>query len=513
MQFFRIFILLVFIFSLSILVRLPFLNNQVRSGNFGHIITLTTLENWETQGLKACHFSPVLTWNNPADKFIAFYKRVEDKNGNNYFISFPPFAFLFVYFIFKIIHSVPNQITLEILALLLHFISAFFIFKIIQNVPQKNENKNQLPGILGFTAFCFFPPLLYHGFNFFPDLVVIPMWLAGILFFIKYFLSENNPKLKQYVIIFILNFLMIYTEWIGILFAFTICIICILNFKKDYKYLQLLKTTIISSFVALLLIFFQYLSINGFYSLFRGLSLRFLERSGWFGNHYSDQALSFFNLKSYCVFLLQFHHVFLGLGYLLILMIAIVCINKYKKNNFRISSKNSLIFILCFLPIFLHFIFLFNSNILHFGEWAKLGVPVSVGIGIAVNKLSKSISFKKINIFIFVFIFCSSVFLSVRSFYHYMSLQPDDTNFYRYSEIIKKKSLKNEAIFVKNNIEPPQSIVFLSYLVKRNIMFAADTNDVKKILKEKNKSNGAFFTFDINSCSFQVEHLIIMKPQ
>ena len=158
MQFFKIFSLLIFIFLVSILIRLPFFNKPVRSGNFSQIITLTTLENWETQGLKACHFCPVLTWNNPADKFISFYKRVEDQKGNNYFVSFPPFAFLFAYFVFKIIHLTLNQLMLEILALMLHFISAFFIFQIIQNVLQKN--KISLPGILGFTTFVsLLPPI------------------------------------------------------------------------------------------------------------------------------------------------------------------------------------------------------------------------------------------------------------------------------------------------------------------------------------------------------------------
>ena len=92
-----------------------------------------------------------------------------------------------------------------------------------------------------------------------------------------------------------------------------------------------------------------------------------------------------------------------------------------------------------------------------------------------------------------------------------MSLQPDDTNFYRYSELIKKNSLKDEAIFLKNNIDPPQSIVFLSYLVKRNIMFATDSNNVKRILIEKNKAKGVFFTFDINSGLYQMVHIDIAK--
>ncbi len=120
--------ILITVFAICIIIKIPYLTNEVHYNNHGPIITLTTLEIWDEAGITNCNFSPIQTWNNEGDKFISYYKRLEDDSGNNYFVSYPPFAFIFPYIIMKIFYLGASQNLLIWLSILIHIFSGFLIF-------------------------------------------------------------------------------------------------------------------------------------------------------------------------------------------------------------------------------------------------------------------------------------------------------------------------------------------------------------------------------------------------
>ena len=54
-----------------------------------------------------------------------------DAAGNYYYVSHPPFAYYFPFFIFKILHVRPDVFPLQLLNLAFHFISGLFIYFIV----------------------------------------------------------------------------------------------------------------------------------------------------------------------------------------------------------------------------------------------------------------------------------------------------------------------------------------------------------------------------------------------
>lgn len=88
------------LFLVSLLLRIPFLRRPLDGQHdWLTLHTLLTVSIWNQTGLQASHYALVMTWPNPADRFISYLDRatVEDAQGNNYFIAFPPFAFLLAF--------------------------------------------------------------------------------------------------------------------------------------------------------------------------------------------------------------------------------------------------------------------------------------------------------------------------------------------------------------------------------------------------------------------------------
>lgn len=61
----------------------------------------------ERNRLGQAHYSPVMKYPNPAEKFISYADKratVMDDKGNSYFVAFPPFAFLLGFWALRLFH-------------------------------------------------------------------------------------------------------------------------------------------------------------------------------------------------------------------------------------------------------------------------------------------------------------------------------------------------------------------------------------------------------------------------
>ncbi len=498
---FKTFVFLLILFLISVFIRLPFLTNKVECFDNQYINTLTSLENWKQNGLSVYYFSPVQTYNNPGDKFITYYKRLEDKKGNNYYVSFPPFTFLFAHFFLKTFNIYPTKLPLQIINLFLHLLSAFFIYLIICNLYNKNFKSLFLPAIIAYTVYVFMPVMLYiHTSVYFPEMFGQVIWITGIFFTLKLFKNINYISTKNFLLIGSILFFMIYTEWIGVFCAFTIALICFLKRKKNIKYIILFRTVIISSVLSLLLIFVQYSSINGIENMIHSLALRFLERSGLFAAKYSDMGINIYSFSSYIHFLKNINRALIGFGYLLIIIFIILLSLKKIKNRINLSNKYTLLLLLSVLPVIIHWFVFFNANAIHYLLMGRLAVPVSLCIGIISYKLinlssvnhQKSVKFCLITVIIFI----SAI--SVIIFKKDMKNTCDNSFLSNAINIIKSNSKNDEVIFIKTNDNSLQDIIYLSFQTKRNMDRAKNITDAKNKIKQSGKclTKGVFYDFD-----------------
>ncbi len=501
MKSFKTFVFLLILFLISVYIRLPFLTNKVECSDNQYINTLTCLENWKQYGLSAYYFSPVQTYNNPGDKFVTYYKRLEDKKGNNYYVSFPPFAFLFAHFVLKISNIYPGKLPLQIINLFLHLLSAVFIYLIICNLYNKNFKSLFLPAVIAYTVYVFMPVMLYiHTSVYFPEMFGQVIWITGIFFTLKLFKNINYISAKNFWLIGSILFFMIYTEWIGVFYAFTIALICFFKRKKNVKYIILFRTVAISSVLSLLLIFVQYSSINGIGNMIHSSSLRFLERSGLFAAKYSDMGINIYSFSSYIHFFKNINRALIGFGYLSILFFIIILLFKKIKNKINLANKYTLLLLLSVLPVIIHFFVFFNANAIHFHFMGRLAVPVSLGTGIIIYKLIdlSSVKYKKIvkcgMITVIIFISVISVIIFKKD----MKNNCNDSFLSNAINIIKSNSKNDEVIFIKTNDNSLQDIIYLSFQTKRNMDRAKNLADAKNKIKQSGKclTKGVFYDFD-----------------
>ena len=120
---------------LSVLVRLPKIGRPLSEHH--EWLTATSIlhiQIWYENGIGRYHFAPVLSFNNKADKYINNWasEGMVDKEGNYYYTSYPPFAFIFPYFIFKFLHIYPTHTGLQIFNMILQCLCSIFLFLLIK---------------------------------------------------------------------------------------------------------------------------------------------------------------------------------------------------------------------------------------------------------------------------------------------------------------------------------------------------------------------------------------------
>jgi len=247
-KYFMGFIIISF-FIISLFIRIPNLNRPLSYHHEWLTSTvLRTQQIWYEKEDLTHRFLPIMTYNNKSDRNISNQANLKDALGNYYYTSYPPFAYIFPYLIFQIFNIYPDVLPLQIFNIIIHFISAFFIFLIISLLTNKYYlNKVNIPSLCGFSIYLFSSATLwFHSNVYMSDIFVQPIYIIGIYLFLK--IIKNDEKMIYYVLLGIFNFFMIYTEWLGVFFAFSVFIYALFNLRE--KAMQKVLVCIIASSIA-----------------------------------------------------------------------------------------------------------------------------------------------------------------------------------------------------------------------------------------------------------------------
>lgn len=470
-------LLLTIIYSASVLVRLPMLEEKVHSWQAGNIFMLTTLEIWHEKGISKSHFSPIQTWPNEGDKYMHLYKRLEDSEGNNYYTSHPPFTFQLAHFVFSLTGSKPTQRVLKGLGLLFHFITSLGIFWLVYLL-----SRNALSSLLAFTVCTFYPVLMYgFTFHYFSEIVGLSFWavcMAGFYWIIKY---EAIAK-RYWLLLGLAIFLFTYTDWLGVFF--TASVLLYLFKAKPYGHKRLGGIIVISCSLALLLILIQYSSIAGVSAFLHSMAIRFSERSGFFGEAYSDQQLSLFNAESYQMLAEQFHHQLKWIGYFFVLLT--IAFGLFMRKQMKVNSAFQPLLFLLFIPALLHFIIFFNTNVIHYVYQAKWAIIVAVLTGLMIGAIQNQIVKWATIGMLGIVIVASCIFLRSD-----IPTNPTESEMIKVAEEIKSTAKPHQALFTQTrNLEEWH---YLCYQSKRNIMIIDKGQTVLEISQERGKEESIVF--------------------
>ncbi|MDD5571363.1 MAG: hypothetical protein PHD97_09455 [Bacteroidales bacterium] len=508
----KILLLLIIIFIISVVIRLPYINNEVKCEEYCYTEKLTIFENMYSYGLGESHFSPIQTYKNKGDKFAAYYKRVEDKNGNNYYVSFPPLSFLFPTIIFKIFHVSPSKFILQVFNLIIHFISAVLVFLIIININDKRKNDSNkisnelfLGAIIAYVFYLFSPVMLFfHTEIFSCETFSRPLWLAGILVAFKIFGQDSRIKKTDLFLISLIIFLLTYSEWLGIFFGATVLIIAFVKRKTNSDYLKLIKYILCSVLLSLTLIVVQYSSISGFHNYIHSLSIRFVERSGYFGEKLSGMNISIFNSHSYRHLFENYNSALFGFGYLTIALVLFLVIIKKIKIKFTLSPINVLL-ILSVLPTLIHSIIFFNANIIHLECFSRISVPFSILLGVLAYKLFDNYKRSYIK-YLMIFLMLLSVCFSKFRFDKYYDEKFNDEFINKTADFIKNNSRSEDVIILNIEAACPAPYLYLIYKTKRNMVSAESCKRANEKFSAILQNNAKYFEIKENPESFYIKN-------
>jgi hypothetical protein len=154
------------LFGLSLWVRLPLFERPLGTSGSEWLTAnvVRFLQIWSQEGAIKNRFCFNSNYPNPADKNIqnhshdAYYK---DRNGNYYYVSYPPFALIAPYAAFKLFGIYPDVIPLRIFGLFVHFLTALFVFLIADLLTRRRPSPPvNVAAILAFAFYVFSPGLI-----------------------------------------------------------------------------------------------------------------------------------------------------------------------------------------------------------------------------------------------------------------------------------------------------------------------------------------------------------------
>jgi hypothetical protein len=478
---------------------LPQLNRPLsKHHEFCTAVSLRILEIWDQNGISTYGFNPVMTYNNEADKFINNHAnasgKMVDPRGNYYYVSHPPFAYYFPYFVFKLLHIKPDVLPLQVLNFFLHFISGLFVYFTVCLLSfNRARSYPHLASIVAFTVYIFSPATLwFQGNIYMSDMAVHCLFVMSTYAVLKMIIRQKFSSPKYIFFYVLLLFLMIYTSWLGVFFAIGVLVYSLIHVRQNKGFRTLIWSTIIVALLSLRVITYQYTQINGMEAYLSEIVNRYLLR----GSVTDTQQGLFHFLFSYVIlakhiiynYIVNYLPVYLLLG-------GFVWLALTRAKLKIVFSENGYRFIwLSVLPVLLlHFFFLNYSEQDFTVLYASL--LFSVLLGILYDKIKKSgvFSIAQINSMVFAFIaICIVQF--------YVTNRPGNTSFsgalyaaeQNAAKVLTDNSTKQEVLFVQGMAPEPQVI----WYAKRNVKFVQSDEEALAFLKQRKIEHGVIFGYN-----------------
>ncbi len=435
----------------------------VHYNNMAHIFMLNTLEIWDEESPAAYHFAPVQTWPG-AEKHNHYYKRLEDAEGNNYYVSYPALAFIANYAVLKTFHLPINQTSLQWILIFMFLIEAIMLAWIASRLSQQSNTRNRHLTILVAIAIYLLNPVNLYAHS---QYNICEIW--GQFFLITtltawmYYLQSDRVLIAR-LLLFLSAALLAATDWMGLILIPVMFMVYFKQLKKPHIRYGIIVLTI-SVILASIAMFLQYASINGINAFLRALGIRFLERSGYFGSEFTDQGYDVLNPETWHLVLQQIQNVLSGPGYIVIGMMLICLFYARKKcTTFDFSYLK-----IALLPPFLFFIAFISVSCIHYIYTAKFTPFIALAGAALFAKLLEI--FKKPGFFIAIFIFLMhlAAFWSTNIFHNTIPT-PDK----KLTQLNAAAKLIHEEKRNKIELQPgwvESDIIYLSYKSKRNLVW------------------------------------------
>ena len=489
------YLLVLILWLCSIAIRIPQLNRPLsKHHEFVTAHVLRIMKIWNQQGASHFHFNPVMSYDGAANKFINNQTTENfDTAGNAYYLSYPPLSFIAPYFLFGGWIQTPTALSLLLFNLLLHLIECLLLYQICLLLCRScSPDQQHKIGVIAVLVHLFSPCLLwFHGNVYCMDMPALTLWLLCVWLWLKNseaIISNQNNRGVLLTALFICSFLLSYTEYLGVAFAFTVFAYSLFNRKYFLPAIRVCAGTV----CALLLMVYQYSLIGGMDKLMSFVQSRYAERSGY-SNHFSFSKI----IGEWGI---------VGMNYLtgfapwILLLACLIFLHRKKIFSQKFFNHSIIQFsIVLIVPVLLHHILFLNAA---GHDFHQMKASPFFAIAIALGYVSQNERWKK-NLF--------SIILLANIFLFYwinppgkVSLTGDSYSFFlEQGKFIHENAKDDEVVFLNGISDEPQ----LVWYAQRNLRTIQSADEAIRFLKMRHLLKGIIFTRDRNQLIKVQQHL------
>ena len=492
---FAVIVILIIIFLLSVVARLPNINRPLsKHHEFVTAISLRIISIWQMEGAAKYHFNPVMNYPGAANKYINKFAsttgKIVDAEGNYYYVSHPQFAYIFPYLIFQLFHVKATVLAIEIFNLVINFISALFVYLIICLLLRKEPfERINCSGLCGFLVYLFSAGVLWFQCNtYMSDMLVHLFFVIAVYYLLQ--LVINNRTSGRYIILYAATlFLMIYTSWLGIFFAFCVFLYSVIWLRKERIFTIVILVTILVSIAAIGAFVYQYSLINGLGSYLDQLKNRLQLRSGLEGS-----STLLMQLKDYFIFSVYIisNYITSYFPFILLLGVFIYCTMKKRELNLKLNQRNFLFIWISASPIILLHTFLSEYSGHDFTSlYGSLFLSVTIALFFDKLKRIKAITFGRLRLLVLL-----AIVISLSSYYYInrpgkFSFKGDVYSISKQLGLEIRNTSTNEAvIFTLGNAEIDPQLI---YYAQRNIKGITTKEEAFNFLRFRHIKHGFIY--------------------
>lgn len=495
------YIIIIILWLCSVAIRVPQLNRPLsKHHEFVTAHVMRTMKIWNQQGAAHFNFNPVMSYEGKENKFINNQTTENyDSDGNSYYLSYPPLAYILPYFVLGGWMNTPTVLSLQLFNMLLHLIECFLLYQIcLLFFRNRSTDQQHKIGIIAVLVHLFSPCLLwFHGNVYFTDMPALTFFLLNVWLWLMYSEDrvvrgdtnhgENNkqprfvsPRTETNTVMmlafFISSFLFSYTEYLGVTYAIVIFIYSLFIRKYFFKAISICA----GSGCAIVLMLYQYSLIGGWEKLMEFMQLRYAVRGASANSSITNLLLSWKIIAM---------NYLTGFAPWILLLVILIFINRRKIFKQKFLNHSIIQFsILLLVPVLLHHILFLNATGHDFQQMkASPFFAISIAMGfIAVNKTWMKI--------IFSFALVANIILFyLINHLGKVSLTGDNYDlFLKQGKYIHENASADEVIFLNGIPDEPQ----LVWYAQRNLRTIQSTDEAYYFLKKHNLPKGIIFTFD-----------------
>ena len=491
------------LFLLSLLPRVK----NIQTGDYPtvipHLQVLQTIRVWDEVGPGTHAFLPVQTWSNPNDKFMTYFERLQNERGDNYYVSYPPFAFVLAWGFCKMLGLPFSVLSITILNLLLQWLAMWFIFGIAKKlIPPREDQFLFWPGLAAAAIFICNPASMrIFSQVYFSESVGTFFFCAFAYFAVG--VSQNPKSFWGLCKMGISIFLLVYSEWIGIFAGLGFGIFWLVKSFRNTTFVKPLATLSLFGLGALLLFAYQLDVITGSGDFIANLQERYEARSGM--RDYEKSVGDTVFKEGFWEWFLSTIKVTLYAArwFFPVLMVTAIIYLKRGKFSTGLPKLSKELLAVLFIIVLVNFGVLFNFSIIHSYTWVKWGIPLSLAVGWCVHVL---LAEKRMLVGVVVFV--SAFFITDLIFYYGFGRIDEASEYMKQQTVfIQKNASLDESIFITTVSEDGDPTFHLTYYTQRNMSNVKTEQEAKDQAIKRGLERYVWFDFNQFENRMEAHHI------